>query len=69
MRHGRQGGRVVEWVPRPLDIRPGDPRRMLPDAGGDLVVVLEVLSGGDRLRVLFPSGGNLIVPVTLTTHA
>ena len=64
--HGRQGGRVVAWDRQPPPPIGDTVRLNLDDYGTDLVTVTAHL-GGRRIGVRFPSGAELIVPITLIT--
>lgn len=67
LRHGRQGGRIVDWRAIPPPTRVGERRRLeLGPLGRDVVTVVENLPGA-RIRVRFDRGAELIVPIDLTS--
>lgn len=61
LRHGRQGGRIVDWVDMAPPIPIGERRRLNLGAWGDLTVTVVAHLPADRLEVRLPAGATLIV--------
>ena len=59
--HGRQGGRIVDWVARAHPIELGARRLLDLDGFGRPVVTVTAHLSGDRLLVELDSGNTLIV--------
>lgn len=62
--YGRQGGRIVPWVPVGRTVHPGE-KLILTTPGGhdDEVTVESVCDGGRKVDIRFKSGALLRVPV------